>query len=536
MLPMGGTKYIVVTGSIMSGLGKGIVTSSMAKILQTRGYKAFPLKFDGYLNVDCGTMNPFRHGEVFVLDDGTEVDMDFGTYERFLNISLPGGASITGGKLFQTIIERERKGDFLGRDVQFVPHLTDEIKARVKKYAGETKADVVLVEVGGTVGDLENGYFLEAMRQLASEEKTLFIQLTYVPSISPGEQKTKPTQHANRLLLSMGIKPEIMITREQEELNEDAKEKIAMYCNVDRDAVFDDPLLDTVYELPLVFEKQGLYPVLARKLGLDEKKDADWGEWKKKVDRIKEPKHSLKVALIGKYTKVKDAYVSVTEALVHSGAEVNANVDCDLLDAEKIEKGDVREILKDYDAVIVPGGFGKRGVEGKISAIRYARENKIPYLGLCLGMQMMVVEYARNVAKMEGANSIEFDEKTPYPVIDILPEQKQIVRKGATMRLGEYEMNLKKGTIGFEAYENEKVFERHRHRYEVNPEFVQKLTDAGLVVSGIHPKNEITEMVEWKESFGIATQAHPELKSRLEKPAPLFVALLKAALKNKRPA
>ncbi len=531
---MSGAKYIVITGSIMSGLGKGIVTSSIAKILQMRGYRVFPLKFDGYLNVDCGTMNPFRHGEVFVLDDGTEVDMDFGTYERFLNISLPGSASITGGKLFQTIIEKERKGDYLGRDVQFVPHLTDEIKERVRKYADETKADVVLIEVGGTVGDLENGYFLEAMRQLAGEEKTLFVQLTYVPSLSPGEQKTKPTQHANRLLLSMGIKPEIVITREQEELGEDAKEKIAMYCNVDRDAVFDDPLVDTVYELPLVLEKQGLYAVVARKLGLDDKKEADWGEWSKRTERIKEPKHNLKIALIGKYTKVKDSYVSIAEALIHSGAEVNAGVACDLMDAERIERGDTREILKNYDAIIVPGGFGKRGVEGKISAIRHAREDGIPYLGLCLGMQLMTIEYARNVAKMENANSTEFDEKSPYPVIDILPEQKQIVKKGATMRLGEYEMNLKKGTVGFEAYGEEKVRERHRHRYEVNPEFVPKLLEAGLVISGTHSKNEITEMIEWKGSFGIATQAHPELKSRLEKPAPLFVALLKAALKNKK--
>ncbi len=534
MFPMAGTKYIVVTGSIMSGLGKGIVTSSIAKILQTRGYRAFPLKFDGYLNVDCGTMNPFRHGEVFVLDDGTEVDMDFGTYERFLNQSLPGSASITGGKLFQTIIEKERRGDYLGRDVQFIPHLTDEIKERVRKYASETKADVVLLEVGGTVGDLENSYFLEAARQLASEEKVVFVQLTYVPSISPGEQKTKPTQQANRLLLSMGIKPEIIITREQEEISEDAKEKIAMFCNVDKDAVLDDPFVETVYELPLVLEKQGIYAVIARKLGLDEKKEADWGEWKKRTDRIKNPKHSLKVALIGKYTKVKDAYVSVSEALVHSGAEVNAKAHCDLIDAEKIEKGDPAEILKGYDAIIVPGGFGKRGIEGKISAIKYAREHGVPYLGLCLGVQLMTVEYARNVAKLEGANSTEFDDKTPHPVIDILPEQKQIVKKGATMRLGAYEMHLKKGTVGFEAYGEEIIYERHRHRYEVNPAYVSKLVEAGLVISGIHPKNEITEMVEWKESFGIATQAHPELKSRLEKPAPLFVALLKAALKNKK--
>ncbi|MFA5077807.1 MAG: CTP synthase, partial [Candidatus Micrarchaeia archaeon] len=367
-----------------------------------------------------------------------------------------------------------------------------------------------------------------------TEKKAVFVQLTYLPSLSPGEQKTKPTQHANRLLLSMGIKPEIIMCREQEELNEDAKEKIAMFCNVDKDAVFDDPCVETVYELPLAFEKQGLYPVLARKLGLEPGRTADLDDWKKRIERIKKPKHELKVALVGKYTKVRDAYVSVSEALVHSGAEVNAHVHCDLLDAEKIEKSSAEEVLNGYDAIIVPGGFGKRGIEGKISAIRYARESNVPYLGLCLGMQLMTVEYARDVAGMQNANSTEFDEKTAYPVIDILPEQKQIVKKGATMRLGAYEMNLKEGTHGFEAYGEGTVHERHRHRYEVNPEFVQKLKDAGLVISGTHPKNEITEMVEWKDSFGIATQAHPELKSRLEKPAPLFVALLKAAIKRRK--
>lgn len=532
---MKGIKYIIVAGSIMSGLGKGIVTSAIAKILQSKGYSVFILKFDGYLNVDCGTMNPFRHGEVFVLDDGTEVDMDFGTYERFLNINLPGSASITGGKLFQTIIAKERRGDFLGGDVQFVPHLTNEIKSEIKKYGESTKADIVLIEVGGTIGDLESGYFLEAMRQLTIEEKTLFIQLTYVPSLFPGEQKTKPTQHAHSLLLSMGIKPEIIIAREQEKLTEEAREKIAMFCNVDSDAVFDDPILETVYELPQVFEKQGLYQVIARKLGLDmSKKDVPLSnEWKKRTSNIKNPKNTLKVALIGKYTKVKDAYISVTEALVHAGAELNTRVDCVLIDAEKIEKEDPKEGLKDYAAIIVPGGFGKRGIEGKINAIKYARENSIPYLGLCLGLQLMIIEYARNVLKLENANSIEWDAKTPYPVITILPEQKQITKKGATMRLGAYEMILKKGTKGFEAYGLERVVERHRHRYEVNPDFVEKLEEGGLVISGINPKNAIVEMVEWQTSFGIATQAHPELKSRLETPAPLFVALLKAALKTK---
>ncbi len=521
-------KFIVITGSIMSGLGKGMVTSSLAKLLQSRGYSVIPIKFDGYLNVDCGTMNPFRHGEVFVLDDGTEVDLDFGTYERFLNISLQGKCSITGGKLFRLIIEKERRGDYLGRDVQFVPHLTDEIKKWVKEVYDESKADVVAIEVGGTVGDLENGYFLEAIRQLSLEEQVFFIQLTYVPSVSPGEQKTKPTQHATRLLQSLGIQPHMIIAREEEKLKKEAKEKISLYCNVPIENVIDDPYVETLYELPLVFEKQGVYEIIAKYFGL--RKEGDLEGWKKLVENIKSATKTSKIAIVGKYTDVKDAYLSVKEALVHAGAWLRIRPEIKWVESTNIEEEGAKKYLYDVDGVIVPGGFGRRGIEGKISAINYARTNKIPYLGLCLGMQLMVVEWARNVVGWKDANSAEFDKETKHPVIDILPEQKQIAKMGGTMRLGAYEMRIEKGTKAWEAYGQEVVYERHRHRYEVNPEFVEELRKSGLVVSGWH--KDIVEMVEWSESFGIATQSHPEFKSRLEAPAPLFKLFLKEAGKK----
>jgi len=528
-------RFIVLAGSIMSGLGKGIAASSLAKLLQARGYKTIPLKFDGYLNVDCGTMNPFRHGEVFVLDDGTEVDMDFGTYERFLNISLTKNSSITGGKLFQTIIQKERKGDYLGRDVQFIPHLTNEIKERVRNLGKESKADIIIVEVGGTVGDLENNYFLEAMRQLISEEEhSMFIQLTYVPSLSPGELKTKPTQHATRVLQSMGLQPDMILCREQESLNEEAKKKLALYCNIPEEAVVEDPLVSTLYELPLVLEKQEVYGIIANKLKLDKKREADLSGWKKLVGRIIQPKNKrLKIAIVGKYTAVKDAYASVKEALIHSAASINHGLEIRWVESVDLEKTkDFKQFFGDVDGILVPGGFGRRGIEGKINAVKYARENKIPYLGLCLGMQIMVIEYARNVCNLKNANSTEFDKKTPNPVVGLLPEQQRIARMGGTMRLGAYDCILKKETVSYDAYKSGKISERHRHRYEVNPNFVEILEEAGLVIAGTYPKNNIVEIVEWKNSFGVASQAHLELKSRLEDPAPLFVEFLKAASKK----
>ncbi len=436
--------------------------------------------------------------------------------------------------LFQKIIEKERKGEFLGRDVQIVPHLTDEIKKWVVDAAKDNGADIVIIEIGGTIGDIENGYFVEAMRQMHFEQDNMvFVQLTYVPSLSPGEQKTKPTQHATRLLQSQGIQPDIIITREQEKLCEDSKKKISTYCNVAEDAVFDDPFLQTVYELPLSFEKQGVYQQLAKRLKLDEKKDPDLTEWKKRVRQIIEPKEApLKIAIVGKYTAVKDAYVSVKEALVHSAAAVNCGLEVGWIEASDLEDTklfDVGEVLSSYQGILVPGGYGERGIEGKIRAIEYARKRRVPYLGLCLGLQLMVAEYARHVCGMEGANSTEFNKKTEYPVIDLLPEQQQITKMGGTNRLGAYECTLKKGTIAYSAYKSEKVYERHRHRYEVNPSYVKALEEKGLVISGTHPKNNIVEIAEWKTSFGIATQAHIELTSRLEAPAPIFIEFMKAA-------
>ncbi len=529
-----GRKFIVVLGSIMSGLGKGILTASIGRLLKTRGYKVTPIKFDGYMNVDCGTMNPFRHGEVFVLDDGGEVDMDFGTYERFLNISLPSRSSITGGKMSRLILEKERRGDYLGRDVQVVPHLTNEIKSWIKAVGEETKSDIVLIEVGGTVGDLENGYFVEAMHQLSKEENVLFIQLTYVPSLSPGEQKTKPTQHANRLIQSLGIKPNIIICREQEPLQKESKEKIALFCDVPIENVLDDPLVETVYQLPEVLEKQKLYEAIARHFKLRQTKVHE-GNWNRMVNRIvSKDKKRVTIGIVGKYTAVKDAYVSVREAILHAAAANNVHADIAFVESTDIEKEGTK-ILESLDGIIVPGGFGKRGIEGKILSIRHARKNGIPYLGLCLGMQLMVAEYARDVCGMEGANSEEFDSGTAYPVIAILPEQLNIIEKGATMRLGAYPCLLKEKTKAWECYgRRAEISERHRHRYEVNPKFTEALENGGLIFSGRSPRNNIVEMSEWKEGFGIGTQAHPELKSRLEAPAPLFVGFIKAAIDRKK--
>lgn len=540
-MPEKKTRFIVVLGSLMSGLGKGILTSSIGRILQAKGFSVVPIKFDGYLNVDCGTMNPFRHGEVFVLDDGTECDMDFGTYERFLNMDLRAINSITGGKLFQKIIAKERSGGFLGRDVQIVPHLTDEIKNWVRNVGNDFKSDFVLIEVGGTVGDLENSYFIEALRQMSREEgdNMLFIQLTFVPSLSPGELKTKPSQHANRLITSMGVQPKIIFCREHEPLNKEAREKLALFCNVQPEDVFDDPELASIYELPIVLEKQKLSERLLSHFSLKPSNE-DMKEWTALVNRIKEPKNEVRVAITGKYTAVKDAYVSIKESLVHAAAVNNTRVHIEFIETTELEDGGkeadkkAQELLKNFDGIIVPGGYGSRGVEGKIAAIKYARENKLPFLGLCLGLQLAVVEFARHVAGMEGANSIEMDKSAKFPVIDLLPEQRKVLLKGASQRLGAWECHLKKGTRAHEAYGQEKIFERHRHRFEVNNDFVPKLEEAGLVISGKSPDGQIVEMIEWKDGWGVATQAHPELKGRLERPAPLFTSFIKACLKRQK--
>ncbi len=525
------TKYIVILGSLLSGLGKGGVTGSICKILGFYNYKALPVKFDGYLNYDCGTMNPYRHGEVFVLDDKSEVDMDFGMYERFINIDLKGNLSITGGKLFSKVIAKERRGDYLGEDVQIIPHLTNEILNMIKNISNSEKPDVLVIEVGGTVGDIENSYFIEAMRQLALTEKVVFVDLTYVPKLDVvGEQKTKPAQIGVRSLMQLGIQPDFVICRSNEVIGKKAKEKIALFSSISKDRVIDDSDKGTVYNLPLHFMGQRFDKLLMEDLQLRTRKinRKKLNEWSRMVDRVSSPRKRINIAIVGKYTDLKDSYVSVKEALIHAGAQNNVMVDFNWIESTALEGHDLHA-LENADGILVPGGFGVRGTEGMINAIRYARENKVPYLGLCFGMQLMVVEYARNACMLKNATSSEFDKKARYKVIEIMESQRDLKEKGGNMRLGAWTARLRKGTHAYEAYKSTTISERHRHRYEVNNRYRSILEKNGLVVSGTTPNNHIVEITEWKDSFGIGTQAHPELKSRLERPAPLFLEFIKHA-------
>ncbi len=527
------TKYVAVLGSTMSGLGKGVVTSSILKMLDFYGYKALPIKFDGYLNYDCGTMNPYRHGEVFVLDDKSEVDMDFGIYERFLNKSLTGNLSITGGKLFGAVISKERRGDYLGEDVQIIPHLTNKAIEMVCDVSKKEKPDVVIIEVGGTVGDIENSYFIEALRQLALKEDVVFVNLTYLPVLDVvGEQKTKPAQIGFRLLLQAGIKSNFVVCRSKDMPLKKTIDKLALFANMSSERIIGDPDVGTLYELPTLFMKQGFDRLLIKDLGLERRpiNREKVLEWRGRTERIIKPKRKAEIAIVGKYTGLADSYASIKEALKHAGAELDAGVNITWVESDSLARG--KAFPKNVDGIIVPGGFGKRGIEGMINAITYARENKIPYLGLCLGMQLMVVEYARNVCLLERANSTEFDKNTPHGVIHILESQKNVNEKGGTMRLGAWKCKiLGKDSIAFKAYNKKTVYERHRHRYEFNGKYRKTLEKCGLVVSGVTPDNKLVEFAEWSSSYGIGTQAHPELKSRLESPAPLFVSFLDAALR-----
>ncbi len=535
------TKFLVVLGSLMSGLGKGIVTGSILKMLDFYDYKALPVKFDGYLNYDCGTMNPYRHGEVFVFDDKSEVDMDFGMYERFSGNNMTKDQSLTGGKLFSEIITKERRGDYLGRDVQIIPQLTDLIIERLVSLAEKKKPDVLVIEVGGTVGDIENGYFIEAMRQLSLKYKTVFVDVTYIPKLSTvGEQKTKPTQLAYRAMMQEGIKPDFVVCRGEERLEENTKKKLALFTSLSEERIIDDITLPTLYQVPLYFMEQNFDKLLMADLGLKvrEKNRKKLTEWKSSVERIIHPKKQVEVALVGKYTKLRDAYISVKEALIHAGSKLDTRVNIRWIEAEELESKSASDVLKGVSGIIVPIGWGKRGTEGKINAITYARENKIPYLGLCLGLQLMVIEYARNVCGLNGATSSEFDEKAKYDVIDLLPEQIKVREKGATMRLGAWEAKVTShDTILYRSYKKDLISERHRHRWEVNNKYRPILEKNGLVISGTTTDGKIVEFVEWKDSFGIGTQAHPEYKSRLQQPAPLFVSFIEAAneLAEERP-
>ncbi|HDN51272.1 MAG TPA: CTP synthase (glutamine hydrolyzing) [Thermoplasmatales archaeon] len=526
-------KYIVVTGGVLSGLGKGIVTSSIGLLLKSRGYSITAIKIDPYLNCDAGTMNPFQHGEVFVLEDGGEVDLDLGNYERFLDINLSRDNNITTGKAYRSVIERERRGDYLGKTVQIVPHVTDEIKGWIREVAVKSGVDICVVEVGGTVGDIESMPFLEAVRQLRLEEgkeNVLFIHTTLVPIMKVvGEQKTKPTQHSVKELRAIGISPDIIVARSPRPLNEEVKGKISLFCNVPVHAVFSSPDVECIYEVPLVLEKQDITRCILNNLALPYS-EGNLEEWVRFVEKTKNGTKPLNIAMVGKYTSLGDSYISILEAFRHAAAELDAKVKVTWIEAENL-KGE--EEFKTTDAILVPGGFGERGAEGKIRAIEYARDNGIPFLGICFGFQLAVVEYGRHVLGLD-CNTTEVDEHTPHPIVTILPEQREIEQMGGTMRLGAEPVVVKKGTTAYGLYKKEKILERHRHRYEVNPEYIDKLEGAGLVFSGIAEDKIRMEILELPgHPYFVASQFHPEFKSHPLKPAPLFYGFIKAAVEKK---
>lgn len=522
------TKWIVITGGVLSGLGKGVVSASIGKLF--KGKRVIPVKCDGYLNIDPGTMNPIEHGEVFVLDDGGEVDLDFGHYERFLDIDCKFEWNLTSGKVFQSVIEKERKGNYLGKTVQMIPHVTDEIKDRFYKIAEKEKADVMLIEIGGTVGDIENMLFLEAARQLKHEvgkNNILYVHLTHIPKLANvGEQKTKPTQTSNKILRETGILPNIIVGRSSEPLSEKTKEKISLFCDVEKNAVISDPDTETVYELPLIFEKEGLSTLIQDKLEIELQ---PLENWRRLIQNLKNPEQEIKVAICGKYTELHDSYISIIESLKHVTAHNKIKTDLKWIETTSVKDEEVCNLLNEIDGIIIPGGFGQRGAEGKIKIIRYARENNIPFLGLCYGLQLAVIEYARNVCKIQDANSTEIDKETKNKVIAIMEEQKKVKNKGATMRLGSQKAAIKENSIISKLYGSSEAYERHRHRYEVNPNYHKVLQENGLILSGLSPDKQLVEFIELgNHPYFIATQAHPELKSRLENPAPLFLGFVKA--------
>jgi CTP synthase len=532
------TKYVFVTGGVVSALGKGIVAASLGRLLKARGLHVQAQKFDPYLNVDPGTMSPFQHGEVFVTEDGAETDLDIGHYERFIDENLTRAASHTAGAIWDSVLRKERKGEFLGATVQVIPHITNEIKTRIRASAISTPTDVVISEIGGTVGDIESLPFLEAIRQFRREvgaENVLYLHVTLVPFIeAAGELKTKPTQHSVNELRRIGIHPDIVVCRSHEELSADIREKVALFADVEQQAVIASPDVPDVYLVPSRLKAEGLDRLVCEKLGLPVD-GADLGEWLDLTERLQQATDEIEVALVGKYVKLQDAYLSVHEALKHAGAHHGCRVSVRWLDAENMSYDEAAALLDRVDGIIVPGGFGSRGWEGKILACRVARERRIPYLGLCLGMHVVVSEYSRHVLGLEGANSTEMDPETPHPVIDLLPEQKEIEDLGGTMRLGAQAVELVEGTRAQEAYSEGIVHERHRHRYEVNNHYRPALVEGGLVVSGTFQEGRLVEIVELPEHpWFVASQFHPEFKSRPTRPAPLFREFVGAALERAR--
>lgn len=530
------TRYVFVTGGVVSSLGKGIIAASLGRLLRARGITTTIVKLDPYLNVDPGTMSPYQHGEVFVTEDGAETDLDLGHYERFINLDLGRMNNVTAGWIYKSVLEKERRGDYLGGTVQMIPHVTNEIKNFVRKAAQTSQAEVVIVEVGGTVGDIESLIFLEAIRQLRKDvgrDHVCYIHVTMIPSLkATNELKTKPTQHSVDTLRSRGIQPDILCCRTEKAISSSIKEKLSLFTDVDLNAVIQCRDVQNLYEVPLFMEQEGLAERVLDKLRMPNN-PPDLVEWKALCDRIKRPTSAVTVAIVGKYVMLSDAYLSVVEALRHSGAKLGTTVAIKWVLSEDVEKHGAEPYLSDVDAILVPGGFGDRGIEGKIMAGEYARKNNIPYLGLCLGMQTAVIEFARNVANMEGAHSTEFAPSTKYPVIDLMPDQHNVVLKGGTMRLGKYPCKLKSGSKAHNTYGQEEISERHRHRYEVNNEFREELSKKGLIFSGLSPDGRLVEMIELPDHpYYVACQFHPELKSRPDNAHPLFVGLVDAALKK----
>ena len=528
------TKYIFVTGGVTSSLGKGIVSASLAKLLQSRGFTVTIQKLDPYINVDPGTLNPYEHGECYVTEDGAETDLDLGHYERFLDVNTSQDNNVTTGRIYQSVINKERRGDYLGKTVQVIPHITNEIKDHIKQLGEKNIYDVVITEIGGTVGDIESLPFIEAIRQLHWElpKDVLFIHLTLIPYLATsGELKTKPTQHSVKTLLEYGIQPDILVCRTEHHLNSDLRKKIALFCNVEEKAVIESIDASTIYEVPLLMQEEGLDEVVCEQLNLKKSEKPALKKWKEFLFNHSSPKKEIKIGLIGKYVELKDSYISIVESLIHAGAKNKCKVNIEWIHSSKLEENGFEHALKDLNGILVAPGFGSRGIEGKINAVNYARESNIPFLGICLGMQCAVIEIARNLIELEGAHTTEIDENTPFPVISKMEEQKKIKNMGGTMRLGSYDCKVKSGTLLSSIYQKDLINERHRHRFEFNNDFIEKFNEKGIVFSGLNPKNNLVETIEIpSHRWFVGVQYHPEYKSTVINPHPLFVNFVEAAI------
>jgi CTP synthase len=531
------TKYVFVTGGVTSSLGKGIISASLAKLLQARGYSVTIQKLDPYINIDPGTLNPYEHGECFVTDDGAETDLDLGHYERFLNVPTSQANNVTTGRIYQSVIEKERRGDFLGKTVQVIPHITDEIKDRIQEVSKEGKFDIVITEIGGTVGDIESLPYVEAVRQMLweFENDCIVVHLTLVPYLAAaGELKTKPTQHSVKQMMELGVQPDILCCRTEHELDLNLRRKIAKFCNVSMNAVIESRDAESIYDVPILMQAEELDKVVLQKLGLPTKSSPDLSNWKSFLEKLKNPQNEITIGLIGKYVELKDSYKSISESIIHAGVVNETKVNVKWIHSEKLAKSNIKKEFKDLDGILVAPGFGSRGISGKIEAVQFARENNIPFFGICLGMQCAVIEFARNVLGLDDAHTTEIDESTKYPVINMMEEQKSIANLGGTMRLGAYNCQLKPKTNVSIAYNTDKISERHRHRFEFNNQYLKDFEKAGMIASGKNPETGLVEIVEIpNHPWFVGTQFHPEYKSTVDKPHPLFVAFVHAALQKK---